>query len=205
MILFTRDEALTEVLQRSAARPVQPVSNLPELRALLDSERVDAVLVDCDGHVDGVPALKAIAASQANRQTPCVAITDANTAYADARDLGGWLIVEKTALWKKPAQIETWLAGVQKRHHKRFSHRMSGAVDSGSLMGRQITLVNISLGGAAFEVQGSAELEPHLTLRLAARRLRCELIWRDSSGRVGVRFLPQQINEAELQELVRAK
>ena len=51
----------------------------------------------------------------------------------------------------------------------------------------------LGLGGAAFEMQGSSELEPHLTLRLSARRLRCELIWRDSQGRVGVRFLPDQI------------
>jgi len=205
MILFTRDEALTEMLQRTASRPVQAVSAFLDLRAMLDSDRVDAVLVDCDGHADGFAALKAVSASQANRQTPCVAITDAQTAKADARDLGGWLVVEKTALWKKPEQIENWLAGVQKRHHKRFSQRMNGAVDSGALMGRQVTLVNISLGGAAFEMQGSGELEPHLTLRLAAHRLRCELIWRESEGRVGVRFLPDQITEADLRQLVGAK
>jgi hypothetical protein len=77
--------------------------------------------------------------------------------------------------------------------------------DSGALMGRQVTLVNISLGGAAFEVQGSGELELHLTLRLSAHRLRSELIWRDSKGRVGVRFLPNQITEADLRLLVGSK
>jgi PilZ domain-containing protein len=205
MILFTRDESLSEMLQRSASRPLQAVADVSALRGMLDSDRVDAVLVDCDGHGDGHAALKAVSASQANRQTPCVAITDAQTAYADARDLGGWLVVEKTALWKKPQQIEDWLAGVQKRHHKRFSRRMNGSVDSGPLMGRQMSLVNISLGGAAFDIHGASELEPHLTLRLAAHRLRCELIWRDSRGRVGVRFLPDQINEAELQQLVNSK
>ena len=205
MILFTRDEALTEMLQRSASRPLQAISDLAALRPLLDSDRVDAVIVDCDGHGEGVPALKAVGASQANRQTPCVAIIDAQTAVADARDLGGWLVVEKAALWKKPEQIESWLARVQKRHHKRFSQRMNGAVDSGPVMGRQVTLVNISMGGAAFEVSGAVELEPHLTLRLSSHRLRCELIWRDSRGRVGVRFLPEQITEADLRQFVGSK
>ncbi len=123
-------------------------------------------------------------------------------AHADAKDFGGWIVFEKTALWKQPSQIERWLGTVQKRQHQRFSHRLNGQVDSGHLMGRQVTVLNISVGGASFEISGSEELEPHLTLRVAAHRLRGEIVWRDASGRVGMRFLPNQLSDADLRRLI---
>lgn len=202
MIIFSRDEALVEMLLKSSARKLQQVSDLGELRALLAVERLDAVLIDCDDHSDGIAALKAVASSDANRQSPCVAIANADMAHADAKDFGGWIVVEKTALWKQPNQIERWLSTVQQRQHQRFSQRLNGQVDSGDLMGRQVTVLNISVGGASFEISGADELEPHLTLRIAAHRLRGEIVWRDASGRVGMRFLPNQLSDADLRRMI---
>jgi hypothetical protein len=202
MLIFSRDEALVGLLQKSASRPAQHISDLSELRVLVGADRLDAVVVDCDDHSDGIAALKAVAASEANRQTPCVVITNTETAHADARDHGGWVVFEKTALWKQPDQVERWLGTVQKRQHKRFSQRMNGLVDSGDLMGRQVTVVNISVGGASFETSGTEQLERHLTLRIGARRLRGEIVWRDSKGRVGMRFLPGQLSDKDLSAMV---
>ena len=202
MVIFTRDEALVAMIQKISSRPARHVSDLKEFRALLGADRLDLVLVDCDDHSDGIGALKAVSASEANRQTPCVAITNTETAHADARDFGGWIVFEKTALWKRPDQIERWLGTVQKRHHQRFSQRMNGVVDSGDLMGRQVNVLNISVGGASFETSGVDELERHLTLRIAEVRLRGEIVWRDSKGRVGMRFLLNQLNEDDLRRLI---
>src|SRR5438067_10997900 len=142
MVIFSRDQALVDLLRRNSARPIQHLSNLQELRALLNSDRVDAVVVDGDDHSDGVAALRSVGESEANRQSPCVAITNGEMAHADARDFGGWLVVEKTLLWNKPDQIQAWLKSVQKRRYERIPLRMNGLVDSGDLMEGQVTLHN---------------------------------------------------------------
>ena len=199
MIVFSRDEALVQLLEKTLGR-LQIVESLDRLAEQIEVERVDAVIVDRDDHIDGAKAIKLLRASQASGASPCIAVINDNTPQADAQDEGAWFVTEKSALWKSPKTLATWLRTVRKREHFRFPVRDLALIDSGGLIGRQVTLVNISLGGASFITEGAEELEPNITLRLSAGRFPCAIVWR-VAGKVGVRFLDQRFTQDDLRQV----
>src|SRR3954469_11280429 len=138
MLLFTRDEELAKLLVGRSSRKVQVLENFAELREIVGDRREDAIVIDCDDHIDGLNALKATKQSAANGTSPTIAITNSETAHVDARDQGAWLSIEKTALWKRPEQIEAWLASVRRREYQRFQSEQPATIDSGGVQRRQV-------------------------------------------------------------------
>jgi hypothetical protein len=49
------------------------------------------------------------------------------------------------------------------------------------------------------------ELETNLTLRLSAGRFPCEIVWREPSGKMGVRFIGGKFIAADLNRMMGAQ
>lgn len=201
MIVFSRDEAFVQLLEKTFGR-LQVIEGLEHLDRQIDSERADAIIVDRDDHIDGGKAMKVVCSSDANRASPCIAVVNSHTQPVDAQDEGAWFVLEKASLWKSPHTLAQWLRSVRGREHFRFPISDFALLDSGGVIGRQATLVNISLGGASFVTQGVEELEPHLTLRLSAGRFPCAVVWKNVSGKVGVRFLDRRFTQDDLRQVL---
>jgi hypothetical protein len=201
MIVFSRDEAFVQLLEKTLGR-LQVIEGLDQLDRQIDGERADAIIIDRDDHIDGSKALKAIRSSDASCASPCIAEVNGNTPPVDAQDEGAWFVIEKASLWQSPQRLAQWLREVRRREHFRFPISDLALLDSGGLIGRQVKLVNISLGGASFVTRGVEELEPHLTLRLSAGRFPCAVVWKDASGKVGVRFLDKRFTQDDLRQVL---
>jgi hypothetical protein len=201
MLLFSRDEAFIDYM--AAAFPLlQTIGHLDDFDRQISENRVDTIIIDCDDHADGIRALKAIRQSRASGASACIAVVNGETAPSDAQDLGAWLAVEKTHAWRSLDPIRTWLQSVKRREHQRFPLRVAAHIDFGDTLGRRVQMVNISLGGASFITEGAADLEQRLVLKLSASRFPCDIVWREPSGRVGVRFLDSRFTSADLREVV---
>jgi hypothetical protein len=201
MLLFSRDEAFIQHFH-SAFPNAEAIWRIDDFDHRMESTRVDAVVVDCDDHADGLTALKKVRNSKANAATICIAVINGQTAASDAQDMGAWQVVPKSGAWKSLKPLQDWVRTVRRREHYRFPLDDPALIDSGGLIGRQIKMLNISMGGASFTTQGVDELEHRIVLRLSAGRFPCEVVWRESAGRVGVRFVEGRFSRLDLDRVL---
>jgi hypothetical protein len=201
MLLFSRDEAFIDYM--AAAFPLLlTIGHLDAFDRQISEHRVDTIIIDCDDHADGIRALKAIRQSRASGASACIAVVNGETDPSDAHDLGAWLVVEKTSAWRSLEPLHGWLQSVRRREHRRFALKDAATIDFGDTLGRRVQMLNISIGGASFITEGVDQLEHRLVLKLAAGRFPCEVVWREPTGRVGVRFLDSRFGHLDLRRVI---
>jgi hypothetical protein len=129
-------------------------------------------------------------------------VINGQTEASDAQDMGAWRVILKTGAWNSLTPLQDWLRSIRRREHYRFPLDDPALIDSGGLIGRQVKMLNISLGGASFMTPGVDELEHRIVLRLSAGRFPCEVVWRESTGKVGVRFVGGRFSRLDLDRVL---
>jgi CheY-like chemotaxis protein len=165
---------------------------------VLERERFDLIVIDCDDLYGGVALLRSARASLPNRSSLLLAVTNGETQPADAIDFGANMVSAKpmTAEGAVRDLEKVWrkLQGDQ-RSNRRFPVRIPALLSFGDVADRPAEIFNISRGGVGLRTSDPIREDDLLHLRcslpgaLVPLQAYGEIAWADRKGNCGLRFL----------------
>jgi CheY-like chemotaxis protein len=201
-LLVTRERELLELVRPVLENSGMEVEVRAEARSAMEICRrrhLDGFLVDCDDVPGGRELLADIRGSGSNRMSTIFAVVNGSTSVTQAMEDGANFVLGKPlAAERFQAYLGVARVSMEREHRRYFRFtvnlpvRVQGAEDA-CAEGR---LVNISEGGLAMRLapgsplQGTVRLEFSLpSLEPFTVQAKGELVWGDTAGLVGVRFL----------------
>jgi CheY-like chemotaxis protein len=175
-------------------------------REILDSERFDAVIVDCDDLQDGLDVLKHSRLGAANRRSVSLAVLNGKTSMRQAFDLGASFVLQKPVTLVNAVRCASAAVSMMARERRRYYRHaidMTVTLVFGDDLRLEAKATNVSDGGLAVELKrplpkkGLALVKFTLPGMASAFELKAEIAWADEKGRIGVRFvdIPKKIHE----------
>jgi c-di-GMP-binding flagellar brake protein YcgR len=167
--------------------------------ARLAEQRFDAVIVDFDGQVEQASAvLHKARQTSLNHNTLAITIVSGSAHVREIFALGSNFVLYKPISEeraKTSLKAARSLMGRERRRAVRLSVHSSATLDYSNTENVHATLVDLSEEGTA--IQSEKRVPPsckvyfkfNLPNQSSAVRLSAEVVWQDSAGRVGMRFV----------------
>ena len=200
-LVVCADEFTAQVLRRILEElgiAVQYCREASEAQLKLANERFDAIVIDCENEGQATRVLREIRSSALNRATLAVAIAGKENNVRQMFALGINFV-----LYKPVSEERVWssfraarsLMQREKRRSNRVAAHAKVALDYANVENVPATLVDLSEDGTA--VQSERKLPPDCRVyfqfalpgHTSTIRLAGEVVWQDSAGRVGMRFV----------------
>jgi DNA-binding response OmpR family regulator len=200
-LLVSRDRELAKTLQPALERFTvgMEVCVGPNAgREILNSERFDAVIVDCDDLQGGLDLLKQARGGTANRSSVALAVLNGKTTTRQAFDLGASFVLQKPVTLVNAVRCASAAVSMMARERRRYYRHpidMSVTLYFGEDCRLDTKATNVSDGGLAVELK---EPLPKRSLSLVkftppgmatTMELKAEVAWADEKGRAGIRFV----------------
>jgi DNA-binding response OmpR family regulator len=200
-LLVSRDRELAKTLQPALERFTvgMEVCVGPNAgREILNSERFDAVIVDCDDLQDGLDLLKHARNGAANRRSVSLAVLNGKTSVRQAFDLGASFVLQKPVTLVNAVRCASAAVSMMARERRRYYRHaidMTVALVFGDDLRLEAEATNVSDGGLAVQLKQPLP-KKGLTLvkftppgMASAIELKAEIAWADEKGCIGVRFV----------------
>ena len=199
-LLVTRDQQVIGVLRSAMEKlsiDVEVCRGARSGNEILQSEKFDAVIVDCDDLEGGLDLLQALRKSPSNRNSVSFAILNGSTTTQAAFDMGAKFVLQKPISQLNATRCFSAALSFMMRERRRyFRHPVEIAVhlEFGPEELKAVA-TNLSDGGMAVHFFGKL---PKGGLSAASFSLpdgnavveaKATLAWVDVDGRAGVRFL----------------
>ena len=209
-LLVTRDPEVIRVLGPTLEKLAIEVEVCRGARSgneIIQSEKFDAVIVDCDDLDGGLDVLQALRKCASNKSSVSFAILNGTSTHK-AFELGANFVLQKPLTPLSAQRCFSAAVGLMARGRRRyFRHAVELPVSLSFGVEKvvKVTTSNLSEGGMAIKFKGAL---PRATLTQVRFSLpggtadiepKAELAWADGSGRAGIRFL--EIPRKSRQEL----
>jgi CheY-like chemotaxis protein len=167
-------------------------------REILESERFDAVIIDCDDLQGGLDVLKHARVGAANRSSVTLAVLNGKTSMRQAFDLGASFVLQKPVTLVNAVRCASAAVSMMARERRRYYRHpidMSVTLYFGEDRRLETKATNVSDGGLAVQIKeplpkrglsGVKFVPPGMA---TAMELKAEVAWADEKGRVGIRFV----------------
>jgi len=200
-LLISRDTNVIYVLQQTMTKLAIDIEICRGARSgteIILSEKFDAVIIDCDDLQDGLAVLKDLRKSPSNRSSIAFAILNGSTTTHQAFELGATFVMQKPLTALNAMRCLSAGLGLmvrERRRYFRYPIELEVVVQIEHDQAIIARTTNVSEGGMA--IRASSPLERGdigkfaLTLpdRKGTVEAKGEIVWVDSSGRAGARFL----------------
>jgi c-di-GMP-binding flagellar brake protein YcgR len=165
----------------------------------LSEQRFDAVIVDFDGQVEAASAvLRKARQTSLNHNTLAITVVSGSSLVREIFALGSNFVLYKPISEERARtslKAARSLMGRERRRAVRLPVHSRATLDYSTTENAQATLVDISEEGTA--IQSENRLPPsckvyfkfNLPHQSSSVRLSAEVVWQDSAGRVGMRFV----------------
>jgi CheY-like chemotaxis protein len=195
------DESTTQVLRRileDLGITVEHCHTASEAEAKLTQTRFDSVVIDCENEPAATEILRKARASTCNGSTLAVAIAGKENNVRQMFALGINFVLYKPVSEERAASSFRAARSLMRRERRR-SGRVAAhakvALDYANVENVPATLIDLSEEGTA--VQSERKLPPDCRVyfqfalpgHTSLIRLSGEVVWQDSAGRVGMRFV----------------
>ena len=207
ILLWCDEESTVRTLQSVLAElgaGVERCVSTEEADAHLQQQRFDAVIVDLDeSGSDAHEILRRARNSALNRNTLTLAVVGSTVKVQDIFALGvNFLLYKPISMDRTRASLRAayFLMGRERRRNVRLPVHAKAAMEYVDVENGEATLVDLSESGTA--IQSERKVPPsckvyfkfELPEQASVVRLSAEVVWQDSAGRVGLRFvdLPQR-------------
>jgi len=175
---------------------------------ILNRDKFDAFLVDCDD-IEGAPALlQSLRESTINKSAVAFALINGQTSVEEAFHLGANFVLDKPISADRATRSVRAVHGLVMQERRRFHRhllRATGVIVVDEDTELPITITTISRGGVSIECSrrldrgGAATLRIFLPGAMHAVQAKGEIVWVTEEGRAGIRF--QVISAEDLREL----
>jgi len=200
-LVVCADESTAQVLRRILEElgiAVQHCREASEAQPKLAQERFDAIVIDCENEAQATMVLHDARSNSLNRATMAVAIVGKENNVRQMFALGINFV-----LYKPLSEERVWssfraarsLMQRERRRSNRVAAHAKVALDYANVENVPATLIDLSEEGSA--VQSERKLPPDCRVyfqfalpgHTSTIRLAGEVVWQDSGGRVGMRFV----------------
>src|ERR1700736_2975313 len=164
----------------------------------LAAQHFDAVVVDCQDQLPAIELIAGVRKAQINRSTLIIALVDGREQVRDIFGQGANFIVYKPVSVERAGSSLRAARGLmarEKRGKLRVSLHAPASITYANAEDVAATLLDLSEDGLA--IQAERRLPPrckvyfqfNLPGEKSTARLSGDVVWQDSSGRVGLRFV----------------
>lgn len=193
---------------------VEHSAELSAAAARLAARHFDAVVVDCKEQLAAIELIAAVRKLPINRGTLIIALVDGREQVRDIFGQGANFIVYKPVSAERAASSLRAARGLmarEKRRKLRVSLHAPASIAYANSEDVAATLLDLSEDGLA--IQSERRLPPRCKVYFqfnlpgdkSTVRLSGDVVWQDSSGRVGIRFLDvPQTSRRTLNEWIKA-
>lgn len=201
-LLVTQERELLELVRPALENCSMEVEVRAEVRSALEicgRRHLDGFLVDCDDVPGGRDLLASIRGSGSNRMSTIFAVVNGTTSITQAMEEGANFVLGKPLAGERfQAYLEVARVSMEREHRRyfRFPVNLPVRVQNAEGVGTEGRIVNISEGGLAMRLatggglQGTVRLEFTLpSLEPFTVQAKGEVVWGDTAGLDGVRFL----------------
>jgi CheY-like chemotaxis protein len=195
------DNATTQVLGRileALGLKVELCATTAEAQAKLSADRYDSIVIDCQNEAEAIDLIRQARASSRNSTSLAIAVASNHNNVRQLFALGINFV-----LYKPISEDRAWSSLRAARSLMQRERRRSGrvavhakvALDYANVENVPATLVDLSEEGSA--LQSEKKLPPDCRVyfqfalpgHTSTIRLSGEMVWQDSAGRVGMRFI----------------
>jgi CheY-like chemotaxis protein len=173
-------------------------ADLTTAAARLAAKHFDAVVVDCQDQLPAIELIASVRKAQINRSTLIIGLVDGREQVRDIFGQGANFIVYKPVSVERAASSLRAARGLmarEKRGKLRVSLHAPASIAYSNAENVAATLLDLSEDGLA--IQSERRLPPrckvyfqfNLPGEKSSVRLSGDVVWQDSSGRVGIRFV----------------
>ncbi len=199
-LLLSRDAEAIRVLQAALEKlsiSVEVCNGVRSGQEILNTEKFDAVIVDCDDLKGGFEVLASLRRAPSNRNSVTFAILNGGTTTQQAFQIGVNFVLQKPISLVNASRCFRAAVGYMIREQRRyFRHpvEMPVTLSFGESKNVKATATNISEGGMAIFLKGKLPKggmpTVNFTLPGAATPLepKVQVAWMDDSGHAGLRF-----------------
>lgn len=207
-LAITRDQQAVEILRRALEQlstTLEVCRGLDTGNEVLQSEKYDGVIVDCDDLRGGIVLLEELRRTASNRTSVCFAMLNGSTTKT-AFEMGANFVLQKPLVPITTLRCFSAAFGQMTREKRRYFRvpvemPVSVVFEEGAEVRASAT--NISEGGMAITLHGKVPKQAisHLqfTLPTTSNTLQTNAVmaWADGAGHAGLRFinLPQLSRE----------
>ncbi len=195
------DSATTQVLGRileALGLNVELCAMTAEARAKLSAERYDSIVIDCQNEAEAIDFLRQARSSARNSTSLAIAIASNQNNVRQLFALGINFV-----LYKPISEDRAWSSLRAARSLMQRERRRSGrvavhakvALDYANIENVPATLIDLSEEGSALQSENKLPADCRVYFEFALPghtstiRLSGEMVWQDSAGRVGMRFI----------------
>jgi CheY-like chemotaxis protein len=190
-------QVLTQILQELSIG-VEHCEELSAAATRLAAQQFDAVVVDCKDQVAAVELIAAVRKLPLNKSTLIIGLVDGREQVRDIFGNGANFIVYKPVSADRAGgslRAARGLMAREKRVKLRVSLHAPASIAYGNAENVAATLLDLSEDGLA--IQSERRLPPRCKVYFqfnlpggkSTVRLSGDVVWQDSSGRVGIRFV----------------
>jgi CheY-like chemotaxis protein len=190
-------QVLSQIL-RELNIETEHCGDLAQATARLATQHFDAVVVDCQDQMPAIELIAGVRKLPINRSTLIIALVDGREQVRDIFGQGANFIVYKPVSVERAASSLRAARGLmarEKRGKLRVSLHAPASITYANAENVAATLLDLSEDGLA--IQSERRLPPrckvyfqfNLPGEKSSVRLSGDVVWQDSSGRVGIRFV----------------
>ena len=200
-LIVCADDATSHTLREilgAIGLSIQICPDVKDAFARLGARRYDSVILDCDRELEAREVLRQVRASERNATARVIAIANPNSNVREMFALGINFVLYKPISEERARsslRAARTLMQREKRRSRRVAVHAGVKLDYANVENVSATLIDLSEEGSA--VQSEKKLPPdcrvYFQLALPGHtsviRLAAEVVWQDSTGRVGMRFV----------------
>jgi len=200
-LLLCRDPGTVRVFRRALddlGIAVEVAAAAKSALELLDRNKFDAIIVDCDDVAGGAEVLAAVQQSPSNKRAIVVAVINGATNMRAAFEMGAHFALDKPVTLERAVRSLRAAHGFMITEHRRYFRH---AVDTqayltfGVVKRLACKITNISDGGMAVAL--SEQISPSWTVEVRFElpgipqtlEVKGEFAWSDGKGIAGIRFI----------------
>jgi DNA-binding response OmpR family regulator len=200
-LVITKDPDLIGVLRSVLEKIAVNVQACPDLlvaASVLEKNKLDAVIVDCDDLPHGVELLKSIRTTRSNASSVAFAVLNGKTSTQQAFPFGANFVLQKPLTPLNATRCFNAALNFMVRERRRyFRHPLEVPVRVVAAGKREVTATstNLSEGGISIHCASQFARESALRLRFSLPQsnvtleLKAVVAWSDGSGKIGLRFV----------------
>jgi len=200
-LLLSRDPEIIRVLQPALEKlsiDVEVCRGVGSGNEILRTEKVDAIIVDCDDLKGALGVLEGLRKSASNRNSVTFAILNGSTTTQQAFQMGANFVLQKPVSALNAMRCFSAAVNFMLRERRRyFRHPMEASATLTFSEGQKlkISLTNLSEGRMAIFFRGPmpkgsvSSVSFKLPGNASALDTKVQIAWIDDSGRAGLRFI----------------
>jgi uncharacterized protein (TIGR02266 family) len=205
-LLLSRDANVIQVLQQALAKLAIDVEVCRGARSgteILNAEKFDAVIVDCDDLQDGLSVLQDMRKSPSNRGSIAFAILNGATTTHQAFAMGATFVMQKPLTPLNAMRCLSAGLGLmlrERRRYFRYPVELEVVVNFGQNREIRARTTNVSEGGLSIRTSAPLTRGDNVKLVLmlpgdrGAVECKADLVWVDNNGHAGVHFVEMSKN-----------